>query len=138
MTNIKVLNASDDGIEIFSGAVQGSNWVVQNAGDDALDLDQGAYVSCINLLLIQPDDKDHLEMGSLKNEEGNTIFLAGNVLTNGVIRANLKENTQCVITGVIANAGRKSLVFNYNSWGTKVNDFGVTNQMLCAPPQSAP
>jgi hypothetical protein len=137
--NIKVLNSVDDGIEIFSGDVSGTNWVVENAQDDALDVDQGANVSVINLLLLQSGNNTHLEMGSLKNDLGNSLLIASNVLTNGNIRTILKDNTQALLSGFIPNgAGRPSLVFDYNSWGTKVNDFGVTNQMICVPPQKYP
>jgi hypothetical protein len=132
--NIKVLSSTDDGVEIFSGYVAGTNWVIETAEDDALDIDQGAYVSVINLLLLQAPNKTHLEMGSLKNDLGNSLLVAANVLTNGTIRTVLKDNTQALVSGVFTNTGRPSLVFDYNSWGTKVNDFGVTNQMINVPP----
>lgn len=135
--NIKVLSSTDDGVEIFSGYVAGTNWVIQAAEDDALDIDQGALVELINLLLLQAPTKTHLEMGSLKNDLGNSLLIAANVLTNGTIRTVLKANTQALVSGFIPNSGRPSLLFDYNAWGTKVNDFGVTNQMLNSPPEKA-
>jgi hypothetical protein len=138
LNNLKVFNSTDDGIEIFSGNVSGTNWVIQYAGDDALDIDQGAFVSIVNLLLVQEPNNTHLEMGNLKNNLGNSLLIASNVLTNGVIRANLKANTQVLLSGFIPNSGRQSLFFDYNDWGLEVDDFGVTNQMICVPPESSP
>jgi hypothetical protein len=138
LNNLKVFNSTDDGIEIFSGNVSGTNWVIEYAGDDALDIDQGAFVSIVNLLLIQEPEKTHLEMGNLQNYLGNSLLIASNVLTNGVIRSILKDNTQVLLSGFIPNSGRPSLYFDYNNWGIEVNDFGVTNQMVCVLTETSP
>lgn len=57
VSNIEVVANQDDGVELFGGAVDITNVLVWNNGDDAIDTDQ-AYVGTIsNGLIINPGDK---------------------------------------------------------------------------------
>jgi hypothetical protein len=54
--NVEVVANLDDGIEFFGGAVNVTNAVVWNAGDDALDTDQGYNGTVDNFVIINPGD----------------------------------------------------------------------------------
>lgn len=55
--NIEVVANQDDGIEFFGGTVTVKNVVVWNAGDDALDTDQGFAGTIDNAVVINPFDE---------------------------------------------------------------------------------
>ncbi|MCI0751648.1 MAG: hypothetical protein L0Y35_07410 [Flammeovirgaceae bacterium] len=85
--NIEVVANFDDGIEIFGGAVNVSDVLVWNAGDDGVDTDQAWTGTLDNFIVIAGTTTDHaLEIdgpeGALGDDNGN----ASSTLVNGSIK----------------------------------------------------
>jgi len=55
--NVEIIANQDDGIEWFGGTVNVTNAIVWNAGDDAIDTDQGWGGTLDNFIVINPFDK---------------------------------------------------------------------------------
>ena len=59
LNNIEIVANQDDGIEFFGGKVNISNLLVWNAGDDAIDIDQGFGGSITNSVVVMGESTDH-------------------------------------------------------------------------------
>ncbi len=82
--NVEIIANQDDGIEWFGGTVNVTNAVVWNAGDDAIDTDQGWGGTLDNFIVINPFDKCF----ELDGPEGTiTGADAKHTLKNGNIKA---------------------------------------------------
>ena len=82
--HIEVVANQDDGVEWFGGAVNVTNLVVWNAGDDAVDTDQAWSGSLDNFAVVCGDATDHaLE---IDGPEGSVN--AGHTVKNGWIKGN--------------------------------------------------
>jgi hypothetical protein len=79
--NVEVVANQDDGIEWFGGAVNVTNAVIWNAGDDAVDTDQSWGGTLDNFIVVSPGD----ECFELDGPEGSMI--AGHILKNGSVKA---------------------------------------------------
>ncbi len=82
--NIEVIGNQDDGIEWFGGAVNVTNALVWNAGDDALDTDQAWSGTLNNFIVITGSETDH----ALEIDGPEGSFNAGHTLRNGSIKGN--------------------------------------------------
>jgi hypothetical protein len=80
--NVEVVANQDDGIEWFGGAVDVTNAVVWNAGDDAIDTDQGWSGTLNNFVVVTPDGSCF----ELDGPEGNLNQFA-HTITNGSVKA---------------------------------------------------
>ncbi len=67
--HIEIIGNQDDGIEWFGGNVSVSDVVVLNAGDDAIDTDQGWSGTLNNVIVINPGD----ECFELDGPEGSSL-----------------------------------------------------------------
>ena len=67
--HIEIIGNQDDGIEWFGGTVNVSDVVVLNAGDDAIDTDQGWSGTLNNIIVINPGD----ECFELDGPEGSSL-----------------------------------------------------------------
>ena len=67
--HIEIIGNQDDGIEWFGGTVTVSDVVVLNAGDDAIDTDQGWSGTLNNVIVINPGD----ECFELDGPEGSSL-----------------------------------------------------------------
>jgi hypothetical protein len=79
--NIEVVANQDDGIEWFGGTVDVTNVVILNAGDDAIDTDQGWSGTLDNFVIVNSGD----EALELDGPEGSS--LGTHTITNGTIIA---------------------------------------------------
>ncbi len=77
--NIEVVSNQDDGVEFFGGAVNVSNLVLWNIGDDAVDTDQ-AWSGTLNNFIINGTGDECFE---LDGPEG--ALIAGHVIMNGSV-----------------------------------------------------
>ena len=60
VNNLEIYSSYDDGIEMFGGAVNISNYVAMYVRDDSIDLDEGYVGTITNALVIQAEtDGDH-------------------------------------------------------------------------------
>lgn len=83
--NVEIVSNQDDGIEWFGGAVNVSNVVVWNTGDDAIDTDQGWSGTLDNFAIINPGD----ECFELDGGEG--TFSNMHTIMNGTVYAGEAE-----------------------------------------------
>jgi len=81
--NVEIIANQDDGIEWFGGTVNVKNAVVWNAGDDAIDTDQGWGGTLDNFIVITPFDKCF----ELDGPEGSSAPAAKHTIKNGHVRA---------------------------------------------------
>jgi len=81
--NIEIIANQDDGIEWFGGAVNVKNAIVWNAGDDAIDTDQGWGGTIDNFIVITPFDKCF----ELDGPEGSSAPAAKHTIKNGNVKA---------------------------------------------------
>lgn len=100
VNHIEVVANQDDGIEWFGGAVNVSNVVVWNAGDDGLDTDQSWGGTLDNFVVITPMDRPF----ELDGPEG--TYEASHTLKNGNVQA---SNAQ-ITSGDLINTDANSLV----------------------------
>lgn len=82
---VEIVSNQDDGIEWFGGAVNVSNVVVWNTGDDAIDTDQAWSGTLDNFAIINPGD----ECFELDGGEGS--FSKMHTITNGTVYAGEAE-----------------------------------------------
>ena len=80
--HIEIIGNQDDGIEWFGGTVNVSHVVVLNAGDDAIDTDQGWAGTLSNVVIVNPGD----ECFELDGPEGS--LLASHTIENAHVSAN--------------------------------------------------
>jgi len=59
INNIEIVANQDDGIEFFGGAVDVSNLLLWNIGDDCVDIDQAYSGTVDNVLIVPGDIVDH-------------------------------------------------------------------------------
>lgn len=81
VNNVEVVANQDDGIEFFGGTVNVTNAVVWNAGDDAIDTDQGWSGTLDNFIVVNPGD----ECFEVDGPEGATSGI--HTITNGTTYA---------------------------------------------------
>ena len=99
VSDIEVVGNQDDGIEFFGGTVNVTNALVWNAGDDAIDTDQGWSGTLDNFIVINPGD----ECFELDGPEGASV--GTHTITNGTTYAgraqglvDLDDNSNLVFT----------------------------------------
>ena len=80
--NIEVVGNQDDGIEFFGGTVNVTNLLIWNAGDDAVDTDQGWSGTLDNFIVICGPDTDH----ALEIDGPEGSLLAAHTVKNGSIK----------------------------------------------------
>ncbi|MDZ7635005.1 MAG: hypothetical protein U5L72_11515 [Bacteroidales bacterium] len=81
--NVEIIANQDDGIEWFGGAVNVTNAIVWNAGDDAIDTDQAWGGTLDNFIVINPGDKCF----ELDGPEGSSAPAPKHIIKNGHVRA---------------------------------------------------
>lgn len=79
--NIELVCSKDDGVEFFGGAVNATNVLVWNVGDDGLDTDQGYSGTVSNFIVITPGGSA-LE---LDGPEGTPLANGNHTFNNGTI-----------------------------------------------------
>ncbi|MBN2746248.1 MAG: hypothetical protein JXR34_05950 [Bacteroidales bacterium] len=77
--NIEVVSNQDDGVEFFGGAVNVSNLLVWNVGDDAIDTDQSWDGTIDNFIVVSPAG----HCFELDGPEG--TMAAGHTIKNGTV-----------------------------------------------------
>ena len=98
ISNVEVVGNQDDGIEFFGGTVNVSNALVWNAGDDAIDTDQGWSGTLDNFIVLNPGD----ECFELDGPEGSASGI--HTITNGTTYAGRAQ-------GLVDLDDNSSLVF---------------------------
>lgn len=112
ITNIEIYANSDDGVEFFGGTVNVTNVVVNQVGDDGLDIDQSYAGTITNYLVWVGDSDEGLE---IDGREGD--MKASFKLVNGTIEAvggasvhcDFKSKAMGSVTNLNANGGKIKL-----------------------------
>ena len=114
---IALINAQDDGIEIFGGSVNMSNITVQDAVDDYFDTDHAHTGTITNLNLIQTDSTKGKSLIECGNSNGTTatkfVYLTYNggydvssYQNNGSVKNfNIKSGSVVTINGETFTSG---------------------------------
>lgn len=113
---VEIVSNQDDGIEWFGGAVNVSNVVVWNTGDDAIDTDQGWSGTLDNFAIINPGD----ECFELDGGEGS--FSKMHTITNGTVYAGEAEG--------LADLDDKGEAGTIGNSDVDMNNIYFTNLML--------
>ena len=83
MENIEVVANADDGIEFYGGAVNATNVVIWNNGDDALDTDQNYVGTVSNVFIVGPAGS----VVELDGPEGGATASANHTIENVTVVA---------------------------------------------------
>ena len=143
-TNIQVIDAQDDGIEIFGGNVNMTNVLVDSAADDYFDTDHGHSGTITNLKLFQTTKwlgKSLIECG---NSSGTTTTKFENVTFNDGYDAssyqnngsdknfNIKDGSEVTINGVLLIEPQDELPPDYilDASMSDIPDDGVLDKLL--------
>ncbi|MFZ2901329.1 MAG: hypothetical protein WA004_22045 [Saprospiraceae bacterium] len=115
--NIEIVANQDDGIEFFGGAVNVTNLISWNVGDDAVDTDQSWAGTLDNFLVITPTG----HCFELDGPEG--TYAAGHTIQNGTIIASNDDRTSEDLINVDNNSivALKNLYFTGIKEGQKIN-----------------
>ena len=107
ISDIEIFANSDDGIELFGGAVNVSNLLVSHQGDDGIDIDQ-AYAGTVDgFMVMHAGDTDKgLEIDGpegTENSSGKFTLRNGNVIGSGNVGnpADFKSKAQGWVENVI-------------------------------------
>ena len=82
--NVEIVANQDDGIEWFGGAVNVTNALVWNAGDDGVDTDQAWAGTLDNFIVICGVETDH----ALEIDGPEGSYLAAHTVKNGSLKGN--------------------------------------------------
>lgn len=98
--NLQVYSTFDDGIEMFGGAVNFTNFVSVYARDDSIDIDEGYIGSITNALVIQSEtDGNHcIESDGLGSFSGLTDAEVEAKISQGLQSAPTITNLTCIVS----------------------------------------
>lgn len=99
VNNLQVYSTFDDGIELFGGAVNISNFVALYARDDSIDIDSGYRGTITNALVIQSaGDANHcIESDGIDGFSGKTAAEIEAIIAQGINSRPTIENLTCII-----------------------------------------
>jgi hypothetical protein len=123
--NIEIVANQDDGVEFFGGTVNVKNIIVWNAGDDAIDTDQGWSGTIENFIVVCGLDTDHaLEVDGPEGSANGT-----HTIKNGSVKGALNSEMADFRDGALANVNN---VYFFNFPSSKDvagrGDFSLSNQ----------
>jgi hypothetical protein len=102
--NLQVYSTYDDGIEMFGGSLDISNFVALYVRDDSIDIDEGYNGTITNALVIQQEtDGDHcIEADGLGSYSGLDQATKDDFIARGLNSAPTINNLTCIVS---ANEG---------------------------------
>lgn len=99
INNIEIVANQDDGIEFFGGAVDVSNLLLWNIGDDCVDIDQAYSGTVDNVLIIPGNIVDHaLEIDGGEGSWNNSFTLTNCEVVANIAQAHFRAAAQGYIT----------------------------------------
>lgn len=98
--NLQVYSTFDDGIEMFGGAVNFTNFVALYVRDDAIDIDEGYSGTITNALVIQSEtDGNHcIEADGIGSFDGLTAAEVEAFIAQGINSRPTINNLTCIIS----------------------------------------
>ena len=100
INNLQVYSTYDDGIEMFGGAVNISNFVAVYVRDDSIDIDEGYSGTIKNALVIQAEsDGNHcIEADGIGSFSSLTETEIESIISQGINSAPTISNLTCIIS----------------------------------------
>ena len=125
VNNIEMYSTFDDGVEMFGGAVNITNYVAVYVRDDAIDIDEGYSGTFTNALVIQSaaDGQNCIESDGIAGYDDLDAAARNAVITQGINSRPTINNLTCIISpnvGGTHGAGAGWL-FREGIWPT-IND----------------
>ncbi len=120
--NVEIVGNADDGLEFYGGAVNATNVVVWNNGDDALDTDQNYVGTISNAFIVGPAGS----VVELDGPEGGAVATANHTIQNVTVAAtrggstnaedllNFDANTNITFQNVYYSVVNSAQKFNPN------------------------
>jgi hypothetical protein len=98
--NLQVYSTYDDGIEMFGGAVNFTNFVALYVRDDSIDIDEGWIGSIENALVIQSEsDGNHcIEADGIGSYNESEVARNADLITRGLNSRPVISNLTCIIS----------------------------------------
>jgi len=110
--NVEIFANSDDGVEFFGGAVNVTNIVVAQVGDDGIDIDQSYKGKVTNYYVTVDEDSDEgLEIDGREGDAlGSFTLVNGTIVAvAGSVTCDFKSKAQGTVTNLNANGGKIKL-----------------------------
>jgi len=100
INNLEVYSTYDDGIEMFGGAVNFTNFVALYVRDDAIDMDEGYSGTITNALVIQSEtDGNHcIEADGIGSFSSLTAVEVESIIAQGIHSQPTISNLTCIIS----------------------------------------
>ena len=97
--NLQVYSTFDDGIELFGGAVNVSNYVALYARDDSIDIDSGYRGTISNALVIQSEDDANrcIEADGIDGFSGRGAGVPEDLIARGLNSQPTISNLTCIL-----------------------------------------
>ncbi len=98
--NLQVYSTYDDGIEMFGGAVNFSNYVALYVRDDSIDIDEGYIGTINNALVIQAENDGNqcVESDGIGSYNAANVALNADFIARGLHSAPTINNLTCIIS----------------------------------------
>lgn len=98
--NLQVYSTYDDGIEMFGGAVNFTNFVALYVRDDAIDMDEGYSGTITNALVIQSEtDGNHcIESDGIASYDSLEAAERAEIITEGIHSRPVINNLTCIVS----------------------------------------
>lgn len=98
--NLQVYSTYDDGIEMFGGAVNFTNFVALYVRDDSIDIDEGYIGTISNALVIQSENDGNqcVESDGIGSYNAANVALNADFIARGLNSAPTINNLTCIIS----------------------------------------
>ena len=98
--NLQVYSTFDDGIEMFGGAVNFTNFVALYVRDDSIDIDEGYIGTITNALVIQSENDGNqcVESDGIGSYNAANVALNADFIARGLNSAPTINNLTCIIS----------------------------------------
>lgn len=100
VNNIEMYSTYDDGVEMFGGAVNITNYVAVYVRDDAIDMDEGYSGTFTNALVIQAaaDGQNCIESDGIADYSHKTDAVRDAIIAQGINSRPTINNLTCIIS----------------------------------------
>jgi hypothetical protein len=98
--NLQVYSTYDDGIEMFGGSVNFTNYVAVYVRDDSIDIDEGYNGTITNALVIQAEDNGQqcIESDGIGSYSAANVAVNADFIARGLHSAPTINNLTCIIS----------------------------------------
>ena len=130
--NVEIYANSDDGVEFFGGAVNVTNILVAQVGDDAIDIDQSYKGKVTNFYVTVDEDSDEgLEIDGREGDAlGSFTLVNGTIVAvAGSVTCDFKSKAQGSVTNLNANGGKIKLDASFDETTFESKENAASNEI---------